>query len=426
MSNNEICIIEPSEGVSTPRSKNLNKLMYLTGRQNSLEKIAVLIVQTKSQDEAKKNAILLKKNEKLTKILEPLSSIQVPCNKKLFEKLVNQKSIFYNGLKNLNIQLYGGFDIEFLQTYRNQILELSNIHVTIKNDEHDLQFFDFIRESTRLKELTIGLCCIENHVTIPKGSIPQSVEKLRINTNVELYDYGYVFKKEDGIMKTMRTVLEEGTIPNSVKTLEIDHLLFDHYPKRIIPDSVEKLIVDSFCLVYQDSNSDNSECSDNNIINIPSSVKSLQFIDSSWECVFTDHIPPIPSGITEITDKNVISAGAIPSSLETLDLTLYQYPTQIFIPPSVKLIKICIPCGTTQTYLDSLLQLSTDLLSFSNSIRELHFKNVYSWETKYILLSIDPSDPYVYFSSISIYDGFALKSDIPKLITYLNNPRNNI
>eukprot|EP01132_Coremiostelium_polycephalum_P004713 gene4713-5887_t len=116
-------------------------------------------------------------------------------------------------------------------------------------------------------------------------------------------------------------------------------------------------------------------------------------------------------------DKQVISAGAIPSSLETLDLTHFKDPTQIFIPPSVKFIKIIIGrYASPQTYIDSLLKYVTDLLSLSNSIREIH---CITWELKIVLLSMDQSDPYIYFNSSSIYDGFALKSDIPKLLNYL-------
>eukprot|EP01132_Coremiostelium_polycephalum_P008093 gene8093-9959_t len=201
-------------------------------------------------------------------------------------------------------------------------------------------------------------------------------------------------------MQRVKTVLEEGTIPNSVKTLVIDHLLFGHDPKRIIPDSVENLIVDSFCQEWDSVNSKDNELKRSSIFNIPSSVKSLEFIDTQLE---SGHVPPIPSGITELKlliefsltpgifpqslksismnymDKQAISAGTIPSSLETLDLFRFKDPTQIFIPPSVKFIKLYIPYEIAKTPHDNLLQLITDLLSISNSKRELHFEDDYPW-----------------------------------------------
>eukprot|EP01132_Coremiostelium_polycephalum_P005492 gene5490-6840_t len=234
----------------------------------------------------------------------------------------------------------------------------------MKNDEIGLKFFNFIRESTSLKTLYIKLLSSPYPVTIPKGSIPHSVENLKLifaNNHVEIQDNNFD-EVED--FNQMRMTLKEDTIPNSVKKLEIDHLFLKWKPK-VIPDSVENLLIYYWCedsIFDQYNDKVDSDNDNGDILDILSSVKYLA-IDKSWDEERVD-IFKIPENVIDIKLSDIIEIGPLrrkkipqsvnsssevsqnfsavflPSSLETLDLLQWEDPTQILIPPSVKFIKL--------------------------------------------------------------------------------------
>eukprot|EP01132_Coremiostelium_polycephalum_P008076 gene8076-9936_t len=293
------------------------------------------------------------------------------------------------------------FNIDFLQGIRNQLLQSSKIEILMKNDVNGILFFDFIRESKSLKELKIILLSTEKPVTIPKGSIPQSVETLILYAHDQPDD----LEIDNEILIQMKMTLEEGTIPNSVKTLEIDHLLFRHHP-NLIPESVEKLLVVKY-LEIKDSWDDGpvtncfplaqTEITDLKIRELPIEYQikpgSLPNSLKSMEMEYSDNSYPL------IVNCQEYSPGVIPSSLDTLKLNHWSDPTQIFIPPSVKLIKLS--AGSRQNpIIHKLPQFIMDLFTNSNSIREIHLdQNSGINYQVFSFLSMSPTDPY------SITDG---------------------
>eukprot|EP01132_Coremiostelium_polycephalum_P008371 gene8371-10284_t len=154
-------------------------------------------------------------------------------------------------------------------------------------------------------------------VTIPKGSIPNSVEILGIYCPrpQELH-------REDETMIQVRAVLEAGTIPHSVKVLRLDHLLFKHDPKRLIPDSVEELLVYSWCSENWD---DEDGVRDNDGDLVPKSVKYLE-IQSSWDSGTITSFESLPQGIVDLKLANIQiefprNSGFVPSQkLKSLEM----------------------------------------------------------------------------------------------------------
>eukprot|EP01132_Coremiostelium_polycephalum_P004907 gene4907-6118_t len=170
-------------------------------------------------------------------------------------------------------------------------------------------------------------------ITIKPGSIPLSVEDLRIS----LYG-GFEGEK----------VLEPGSIPSSVTTLDIDHLLFKHNPHGIIPDSVTDLTVNYWLSLAGETDL------------VPSSVQILKIYSVDHQTQFTPGC--FPSTLTRLDldfdddykskqqqqqQQQQYQSNIIPSTIKNLTIRL---PVPIlddpnFIPNSLESLCICIQDG---------------------------------------------------------------------------------
>eukprot|EP01132_Coremiostelium_polycephalum_P004311 gene4311-5396_t len=110
---------------------------------------------------------------------------------------------------------------------------LSKFEFTIQTID-DLEVLNYIRESTILEDLGIDieLPPSPSIFRIPKGIIPSSVRTLKINANQ--------FHDMISSPSQFRAILEKGTVPGTVTKLMIHHLIFKDNIE-VIPDELEEL-----------------------------------------------------------------------------------------------------------------------------------------------------------------------------------------
>eukprot|EP01132_Coremiostelium_polycephalum_P008451 gene8451-10381_t len=196
--------------------------------------------------------------------------------------------------------------------------------------------FSYINQIKSLNRLILGLG--ERLVAIKKGDIPSTVSRLHI----------YFKNPEESKDPSLcQMTLEEGTIPDSVTHLTIEHSLIKHNTQRLIPDSVEKLIYLNFKL------DDGDHC------NWPPNIRSIKLTDSFNRKSVVSSLPNglyklhlqipldiapglLPQSIRELMIYEIgkpLEIGSLPMGLENLGYYKFEsvrIPSQGVIPDSVK------------------------------------------------------------------------------------------
>eukprot|EP01132_Coremiostelium_polycephalum_P002366 gene2366-2925_t len=227
---------------------------------------------------------------------------------RLQEALEKEKELFYK----LEYGTDGPFRLrnKDIIEYSHQQLcllgRLSKISILIEK-EKDIRILDYV------KGVKVMYISTRIPVKIPKGSIPDTVERLVISLYVE---YG----EDEGRFSCL---LEEGTIPSSVKYLDIDHPLFKHNAKGLIPDTVEELDLGQWS--YKPAETDI----------LPSNLKKLSIKYAADE---STPLGGFPDSITELSVnyqlETPILPGVLPESLRHLTLLEITFPLEIGSLPS--------------------------------------------------------------------------------------------
>eukprot|EP01132_Coremiostelium_polycephalum_P002441 gene2441-3011_t len=194
---------------------------------------------------------------------------------------------------------------------------LALISISIQK-EKDIEILEYIKGSTTIKVMNIR---IYGQFKIPKGSMPDSVERLSISLFT---------KHEHGEDPTrFSNILEEGTIPSSVKHISIDHPIIKYNAKGLIPDTVTGL------------NLFNWSYTPGEVDILPPKIEKLSISSR-------DKYPQLGAFPPSITDleitfsiNNPILKGVLPESIKSLKLAGISCPLEIGSLPS-KLKTFCV------------------------------------------------------------------------------------
>eukprot|EP01132_Coremiostelium_polycephalum_P003089 gene3089-3864_t len=167
-----------------------------------------------------------------------------------------------------------------------------------------------------------------------------------LGTTVELVEFSFTHRPCEGI-------LEIGSLPESVKTLRIDHRIFNHYPYNLIPSSVTELYITNWC----------GGNGDGNLPLVPKTVRKLSIPgyyereEGFYPGCFPDSITclklfslekleagVIPRGVKNLTvysKGDLDNVGVIPDTVETVKIDFNDFPTISpgFFPNSVRTLK---------------------------------------------------------------------------------------
>eukprot|EP01132_Coremiostelium_polycephalum_P010829 gene10829-13272_t len=172
----------------------------------------------------------------------------------------------------------------------------------------DIRILDYVRGTTTIWNMEIR---VQTPVKIPKGLIPETVVKLSILLFLKYGDDQYRY----------RGLLEEGSIPSSVKFLSTESILFKHNV-RLVPDSVQELKLGSWSYTPGDT------------VMLPK-VKILSILYSVDDSFLNG---ALPQSITELRINyplvKPIPVGALPESLKHLILQDLSHPLEIGSLPS--------------------------------------------------------------------------------------------
>eukprot|EP01132_Coremiostelium_polycephalum_P003092 gene3092-3868_t len=235
---------------------------------------------------------------------------------------VNRTSVFYKK----QILMASGTrlsmsDIKSAPPYEiKQILEqLQTLNVVLTCQE-DIEFFNYIKDSTKLKHLLIGIES-SSVITIPAGLIPISVDTLKLHVS---FNPNYYFPPNP-----FQMTLEHGTIPSSVKKLTTDHLLFKH-DITLIPSSVEDLQIYNWRFNFEDQLE--------NIL--PLDIKTLNI--SLQEGQSFGVLPKeLKNLIMVVPEGHHMAPGSLPSTLKSFDTHYYGLPFELgSLPSSLESLKI--------------------------------------------------------------------------------------
>eukprot|EP01132_Coremiostelium_polycephalum_P002365 gene2365-2924_t len=186
---------------------------------------------------------------------------------------------------------------------------LTKVVVEIQKPK-DIRVLEYFKGTTTLKLLTIY---VQNPVKIPKGLIPDTVEELNINLDIFEEDNPAFFKN----------LLEEGTIPSSVKFLSVDHALFRFNVKGLIPDTVQGIEIFNWSYIPGEKDI------------VPPNVKNIIIHKTGDDLT---QLGALPRGITDLTMlypfTQPISPGVLPDSLKHLKLSQISIPLEIGSLPS--------------------------------------------------------------------------------------------
>eukprot|EP01132_Coremiostelium_polycephalum_P003094 gene3094-3870_t len=409
--------------------------------------------------------------------------------------------LFSNSKSQLRVLLFEGFR---LVSFDKNDPYIYFIDKNALMEESDIEILKYLKGIKSITYLSIR----GNLVKIPKGYLSDNIECL------EFYLY------ESNYLAPPNQILEEGSLPNSVVSLSIDHILFKHN-LALIPHSVKVLLLNKwsynpgeidiiprnveklYLLTKEDGSADpfgygfpssvtelNLEYILENSIpkhSFPDSIKYLSFryltlplevgsLPSKLETLKIFNTFPqmitqpeiLPESLTQLcinshTALNDIDLDIIPkSSLRSLDLNFQNIVSpprnygsftllkhlEINIHPGGTLPKGLLPTGLKELHLCSCTMLSlvniqeiyipktvqyislgiqtttiigkwvSKLFSESESRLEIEIKNQSGDDESWMLMSLDPSDPYIYLNNPSQVDeGFILKSNLSKLFS---------
>eukprot|EP01132_Coremiostelium_polycephalum_P006152 gene6152-7662_t len=207
-------------------------------------------------------------------------------------------------------------------------------------------------QSKKIRKIMDKKCL--NQLKIPKGLVQESVRDLTI----------LLLLNEPSDLGNIQDVLEIGSIPNSVKTLSIDHQLVEHNISQLIPESVTDLEFQNWR-------------STEGVIGFFDSIRNFKisyFLSKAYQpqhLIYKGNIPEsaekvvLPMGLNQD-----ITNGLIPNSVKSLEMVYYHYSFSIHsgaLPNSIR--KLVVDAKIPQSILqgNEILPLGLEYLKTRDS-----------------------------------------------------------
>eukprot|EP01132_Coremiostelium_polycephalum_P010828 gene10828-13271_t len=225
---------------------------------------------------------------------------------------------------------YNYIGLSRLKEYSHQQLcllgRLHEISVVIY-DEQDIKVLDYIKETRTISVMNI---ITRVPIKIPKGSIPDNVEELSLDLHNDQ-------RKESMLFSGL---LEEGTIPSSVKFLGIYHAFFKHNVKGLIPDTVEEIRLSEWSFSPGETDI------------LPRNIKKLTIKSTIGDATPLGSLPKSITDLTvyyPLTELNQIPPGVFPESLKYLLLSKISCPLEMgSLPSGLETLRISNPFSSQE------------------------------------------------------------------------------